>query len=177
MKNNIISISTLFFLGVLLMLIPACQEGISVQADYTDDAFAHIDEHGGTWTPVLLDAPDQVAIPEPADIQSAEYLAELAEVKALTSGVSGAQQSVIDYWTNNPILRWNEIALALIAKYNLIPGPNPDGTYTLPTPGNPAGPPAFPFAHPPYAVRALAYLSVAQFDGLISAWHYQQLYQ
>jgi hypothetical protein len=43
----------------------------------------------------------------------------------------------------------------------------------LPNPANPQGPPVFPFAHPPYTSRALAYLSVAQFDGLVAAWHYK----
>ncbi len=87
--------------------------------------------------------------------------------------MSSADVKAVTYWTQNPIIRWNEIGLELIAKYNLIPGPNSDGTYTLPNPSSPEGPPAFPFAHPPYAVRALAYLSVAQFDGLVSAWHHK----
>jgi hypothetical protein len=43
----------------------------------------------------------------------------------------------------------------------------------LPNPANPEGPPLFPFAHPPYASRALAYMSVVQFDGLITAWQYK----
>lgn len=92
------------------------------------------------------------------------------------NSITGKQKKDITYWTNNPLIRWNEIALELIAKYNLIPGPNPDGTYTLPDPTNPDGPPPFPFAHPPYACRALAYMSVAQFDGLITAWNYKFQY-
>jgi len=66
--------------------------------------------------------------------------------------------------------------LELAAKYNLIPGPNADGTYTLPNAQNPEGPPPFPFAHPAYTSRMLGYLTVAQFDGLISAWHYKYQY-
>jgi hypothetical protein len=138
--------------------------------------FSTTDELGGNWTPVLLTAPDQIAIVPPSDITSAEYLAELAELKSLVSNLSQQQEEAVKYWTNNPILRWNEIALELVAKYNLIPPPNPDGTYTLPSPANPQGPPPFPFSHPPYTSRMLAHLSVAQFDGLISAWHYKQTY-
>src|SRR5690606_26453409 len=45
-----------------------------------------------------------------------------------------------------------------------------------PSAANPNGLPSFPFAHPPYAIRALAYLSVTQFDGLITAWRYKYTY-
>lgn len=47
----------------------------------------------------------------------------------------------------------------------------------MPNPQNPGATPNFPFAHPPYAVRALAYLSVAELDGLITAWHYKYAFQ
>nr|MCU0326154.1 phosphatase PAP2 family protein [Spirosomataceae bacterium] len=36
--------------------------------------------------------------------------------------------------------------------------------------------PKFPFANPPYTARALAYLSVAQYDALVAAWHYKYKY-
>src|SRR5690606_7143011 len=116
---------------------------------------------------------DQIEVPVPEEVSSAAYQAELSAMKSALSSQTGAQRAAIEYWTNNPAIRWNEIALELIAKYNLIPGPNEDDTYTLPNPANPDGPPSFPFAHPPYACRALAYLSVAQYDGLITAWHYK----
>ncbi|MDZ7649023.1 MAG: hypothetical protein U5K54_18685 [Cytophagales bacterium] len=117
--------------------------------------------------------PEQISIGTPSDVSSIAYQAELAQLKAETSNLSGSQRNAVEYWTNNPIIRWNEIALDLAVKYNLIPGPNADGTYTLPNPATPQGPPPFPFAHPPYTCRMLAYLSVAQFDGLITAWHYK----
>ena len=157
-------------------MLAGCEEDLPTQAEYADYAFSKNDPTGGQWVPVLLSSNEQIQIDVPTDILSAEYLAELADVKAAASGRTGQQQAAVEYWTNNPVLRWNEIALELIAKYNLIPGPNDDGTYTLPNPANPGGIPNFPFAHPPYAVRALAYLSVGQFDGLITACHYQFLY-
>lgn len=143
---------------------------------YSSYGFSDLDEDAGTWTPILLTSADQPVIGTPDDVSSATYLAELEDLKDASSKLSDKQKKAVKYWTNNSIIRWNEIALELIAKYNLIPGPNADGTYTLPDPNNPDGPSPFPFAHPPYAVRALAYLSVAQFDGLISAWHYKYLY-
>lgn len=170
---------TLSFLVVCLsmMFVISCDRDLPVNLRYTHYDFSSLDPNGGSWSTVLLDAPDQIAIPEPADVNSAEYQAELADLKDAMTGLSSQQRSAIAYWTNNPAIRWMEIAMDLVAKYNLIPGPNPDGTYTLPSPANPAGPPPFPFAHPAYSSRAYAYMTVAQFDGLIAAWHYKFQYE
>lgn len=166
------------FVGATLCLWFAisCDRDLPVNLSYTHYDFATLDENGGNWTPTLLSAPDEIAIPVPSETNSAEYQSELADMKDAMANLSSSQRNAVDYWTNNPAIRWMEIAMDLVAKYNLIPGPNPDGTYTLPSPANPAGPPPFPFAHPAYSSRAYAYLSVAQFDGLISAWHYKYLY-
>lgn len=163
-------------LAACALLVLACEKDLPTQADYSDYRYERLDENGGAWKPVLLTSPDQIALPAPADVASAAYQDELAAVRAAAANRSGEQEAAVAYWTNNPVFRWNEIALELIAKYNLIPGPNDDGSYTLPDPANPGNTPNFPFAHPPYAVRALAYLSVAQFDGLIAAWHYKFRY-
>lgn len=154
----------------------SCENDLPIELQYSSYQYAKLDETGGTWKPILLSGPDQIIIPTPDAVNSTAYQAELTSLKSMASNLTSDQQSVVNYWTNNPILRWNEIALELVSKYNLIPGPNPDGTYTLPNPANPEGPPAFPFAHPPYACRMLAYLSVAQLDGLITAWHYKYTY-
>jgi hypothetical protein len=74
-------------------------------------------------------------------------------------------------------LRWNEILRELVAKHNLPPYQNPDGTYPFPSANNPLAYPQFPFANPPYAARAYAYVSAAQYDALVAAWYYKQLYQ
>ena len=34
----------------------------------------------------------------------------------------------------------------------------------------------FPFANPPYAARAYAYVAAAQYDALVAAWYYKKLY-
>ncbi len=174
MKNitNLLLIFTLLAVGVFT----SCEKDLPTQADYSGYTFASLDENGGTWTPVLLSSADQISIPAPDDVTSSTYLDELDALKTTTANLTGDQRAAVAYWTNNPGLRWNEIALELIAKYNLIPGPNEDGSYTLPNPNNPGGTPPFPFSHPPYAVRALAYLGVAQFDGLITAWHHKYQY-
>ncbi len=160
----------------LILLVTACDKDLPTLYKFEAYEFASSDMDGGNWTPVLLSSGSDITIPEPESVNSDAYLQELEELKEAMATRTEAESQAVDFWTQNPVIRWNEIALELIAKYNLIPGPNADGTYTLPNPSNPDGPPAFPFAHPPYAVRALAYLSVAQYDGLISAWHYKYTY-
>lgn len=172
MKNKYIFI--VLTLGLLFGL--SCEKELLTQADYTDYAFAGIDEKGGSWKPILLSGASQIVIPAPKDVTSDEYKTELNNVKLAMSTLNTAQREKIAYWTNNPILRWNEIALDLASKYNLIPEPNADGSYPAPDAANPGKYPLFPYSHPPYTCRALAYLSVAQFDGLISAWNYKFKY-
>jgi membrane-associated phospholipid phosphatase len=74
------------------------------------------------------------------------------------------------------VLRWNEIMMALVSRYNLPPAPTATNTYPVPDANNPFADPQFPFANPPYAARAYSYVSVAQFEALKAAWHYKFLY-
>lgn len=170
MKNNILRI---FGTCLCLLAVASCEEELPRYAQFSAYEYAGLDENGGSWTPVLLSSADQIVIDAPEDIGSATYQSELAAVKAATGQLSDNQRKMVDYWTNNPIIRWSEIASELTSKYNLIPGPNADNTYTLPNPATPDGPPPFPFAHPAYGCRALAYLTVAQMDALIATWHYK----
>lgn len=170
MKNKNIK---LIYSVFALLFLSSCEKELPTYYNFQGYEFATREPDGGTWTPILINSGDEISIPAPEPATSASYLQEIEDLKVEMARMSEADASAVTYWTQNPIIRWNEIALELIAKYNLIPGPNDDGSYTLPNPSNPNGPPAFPFAHPPYAVRALAYLSVAQFDGLISAWHHK----
>ncbi len=173
MRNKLV-ISFTFICGMAAFV--SCEKDLPTYLEYKDYSYSSADENGGTWQPILIDDGAAIPIEAPEDISSQGYQAEILALKASMVEIDASQKRALDYWGNNAVVRWNEIALELIAKYNLIPGPNDDGTYTLPNPSNPNGPPSFPFAHPPYACRALAYLSVAQFDGLITAWHYKYLY-
>jgi len=60
-----------------------------------------------------------------------------------------------------------------MAKYNLPPYQNADGTYPIPSSANPFSYPFFPFSNPPYAARAYAYVSAAQYDALVACWYYK----
>jgi hypothetical protein len=172
----------IFVLPVILSFIAmtvtfqSCQEDLPTNFDFDPYEFASLDENGGTWVPNLLSSSAQVPIPAPTDATSPEYLAELATLKSISAQLTGEQQTAVDYWGGDGLIRWNEIARELSAKYNLTPAPNPDGSYPAPDPANPANYPLFPFAHPPYSCRALAYWSAAQYDALISVWHYKYQY-
>lgn len=173
MKNLKISYLILIFLPVISS---SCLEETPTFYEFNDYEFENLDENGGSWATILVTDPTQINISQPEITSSASYQSELTLLKQQMSGLSSSEKQAVQYWSSNPVLRWNEIALELAAKYNLIPGPNADGTYTLPNPASPVGPPPFPFAHPPYTSRMLAYLSVAQFDGLVVAWHYKYQY-
>lgn len=173
MKQNILLL--LVFCGAILFSSCDTHE-MPRHAKFSAYEFSKLDEDGGSWKPVILTSGEQIVVPAPTDVNSVEYQNELAAVKSLQSNLTNKQKEAVNYWTNNPLIRWNEIALELAAKYNLIPGPNADGTYTLPNPAKPEGPTPFPFAHPAYTSRALAYLSVAQFDATITAWNYKYQY-
>jgi hypothetical protein len=136
---------------------------------------ASVDATGGTWRTVVLNSATDVSIPAATTTGSAEYLLEIGQIVQLQQNISGADRALIDQWKGSGILRWNEKMRELVAKYNLPPEPNPDGTYPAPSAANPGALPQFPFANPPYASRAYAYLSVAVYDALVACWHYKFL--
>jgi hypothetical protein len=172
MKN---SNSLYYFLLICCvpLVFQACEDEQPSYIAFDPYEYASLDEDGGTWTPNLMTSVTQVGIPAPTDATSTEFLAEVAAVKAATTSLTGDQQSAIEYWGGDGLIRWNEIARELSAKYNLAPSPNADGSYPAPDPMNPGNYPLFPFAHPPYSSRMFAYWSAAQYDALIATWHYK----
>ncbi|MFN3666386.1 MAG: phosphatase PAP2 family protein [Sediminibacterium sp.] len=136
----------------------------------------NIDLNAGTWKPVLLTAPTEFAVSAPVAVNTPGYIAELNEIKGYQQSISEAQRKQVEYWGAGSVLRWNELMRELVAKYNLPPYQNADGTYPFPSANNPFAYPLFPFANPPYAARAYAYIAAAQYDALVAAWHYKKLY-
>ncbi len=151
----------------------SCEEDIPNYISFPQYIWSDSDANGGNWKTVVLTSNEQVALTDPNAPGTDAYKAELLALKSLTNSLSADQKSKAEYWSNNPILRWNEISRELSAKYNLAPAPNPDGTYSVPSAATPDKYPLFPFAHPPYSCRAFAYLAVGQFDAMVSAWHYK----
>lgn len=134
------------------------------------------DLDAGEWKLVLLSRPDTFAVAAPAAPGTPEYTGYLNEIKGYQQKLSGNQMNNIRYWAAGGVLRWNETMRELVAKYNLPPYQNSDGTYPAPNAADPFNYPMFPFANPPYAARAYAYISAAQYDALVACWYYKKLY-
>ncbi|MCF1716448.1 phosphatase PAP2 family protein [Flavihumibacter sp. RY-1] len=160
---------------VTLFLLAACSKEIS-QRSLPDFEPASLDQNGSNWKPILLAAPTEILIEEPLAVNSAVYQQELTEIQDLQRSISSTDKKSIEKWKNSGIIRWNEIARELVAIYNIPPEANPDGTYPAPNAQNPGVYPKFPFANPPYASRAYAYLQVALYDAMVTTWHYKFKY-
>ena len=159
-----------------LILVASCDQSISPTEALPPLEAASLDANAGTWGMIVMTGPTQIAVAAPTAVTSAAYLAEVQAVKTAQSFLTSAQRRTIAYWSGGGMLRWNQFARELVARYNLPPAPRPDGTYPAPDAENPFGDPNFPFANPPYAARAYSYLSAAQYDALKAAWHYKFQY-
>src|SRR5271154_1048177 len=155
----------------------SCNKSISNVTDNTAPLNpANEDLNAGTWKTVLLTRPDTFAVAAPAATNSPAYVADLNEIKGYQHSLSSDDEQKIKYWSAGGVLRWDEVMRDLVAKYNLPPYQNIDGTYPIPSSTNPFAYPFFPFSNPPYAARAYAYVSAAQYDALVACWYYKQLY-
>nr|WP_295930119.1 phosphatase PAP2 family protein [uncultured Dyadobacter sp.] len=135
-----------------------------------------LEQNAGTWKTYVLASSAEIAVAEPQAITTDYYKTELKKLKETADAITPQQREQVNYWGAGAVYRWNEIARELSARYNTPPASTPDGKYPLPDAANPLKDPKFPFANPPYAARAMAYLSVAQYDALVSAWNYKFKY-
>ena len=163
-------LSTFIYILAIALITISCNKRIE---EYNQNFEAlnpsNIDLNAGNWKPIVITSNANFPLPAPSDVTSANYKAELVELKTLSSNLSAEQKSIINYWKVGSVLRWNEIIRELVAKHNLPPYQNPDNTYPVPSAANPFAYPEFPFSNPPYAARAYAYVSCAQYDALIFA--------
>jgi PAP2 superfamily len=172
------SVHKLLFLVLALLAITvvSCDKTIE-EPQRVGYVPASVDEKAGSWKTYILTNPGEVTLATPASVSSAAYLAELTDLKSKAANLSLAQQEAVVYWGAGAAYRWNEIARELAARYNTPPASNADGKYPVPDAANPLADPKFPFANPPYTARMLAYLSVAQYDALVSAWSYKYVFK
>jgi membrane-associated phospholipid phosphatase len=134
------------------------------------------DANAGTWKPILLTAANEFPCASPIATTSPDYILQLNEIKSFQNQITTEERRLVEYWGAGAVLRWNEIMRELVALHNLPPYQNADGSYPFPNANNPLAYPTFPFANPPYAARAYAYLSAAQYDACVSAYFYKQQY-
>jgi hypothetical protein len=164
--------------AALLLSVCSCQKEISDRT-YNLPALlvSNSDTTAGSWQPVLLSRPDSFVVVAPVATSSPLYAADLIEIKTLQQNISSDQAAAIRYWAAGGVLRWNEIMRGLVAKYNLPPVNNTDSSYPIPSSTNPLAYPLFPFSNPPYAARAYAYVSAAQYDALVACWYYKMKFR
>lgn len=174
-KILIVTISTLIIIS--FPFIYSCNKNVTNRtADLPALNPSSTDMNAGTWKTMLLTRPDTFAVAAPIAVTAPNYIAELNEVKGYQKNATDEQLAKVKYWSAGGVLRWNEILRGLVAKYNLPPYQNPDGTYPIPSANNPFAYPLFPFANPPYAARAYAYVTAAQYDALVACWYYKNKY-
>jgi membrane-associated phospholipid phosphatase len=138
---------------------------------------SNLDVAAGSWKTFILASSTDVVVAAPKLATDAAYLKEIDSLKTVViPALTSAQKTAIQYWGAGAVLRWNEIGRELAARYNQPPAANAAGVYPVPNAADPLADPRFPFANPPYTARALAYLSVAQYDALVSAWKYKYQY-
>lgn len=165
----------IFFLLFIAAFFSACNKNIEQRAVPNFDP-ASIEAAGGAWKTVLLTNSGEVTVPAPDATGSASYQSEVANIIQLQTSLTASDKKSIDDWSGSGIIKWNAMASKLVARYNIPPEANPDGTYPAPNAANPGAYPKFPFANPPYASRAYAHLSVALYDALVSCWKYKFQY-
>ena len=177
MKNNIFTHLAKYVLGTLLIVFVSCDDEIIERNQlYPQLNPINPDVSAGTWTPILLSSANEFSLDAPLANTSSAYKAEINEIKSYQANLTSEQQRIIDYWSVGGVLRWNEIMQTLVARHNRPPYQNEDGSYPTPSAANPFANPQFPFSNPPFAARAYAYVSAAQYDALVATWHYKQLY-
>jgi PAP2 superfamily len=177
MKNNIQKTAYTTLLALFLACTYSCSEDI-IERNEQFQALnpTNTDDLAGTWKTFLLTAPNEFPLDAPVATNTPAFTREINEIKSYQVNISEDQKRIIKYWSAGGVLRWNEIMRTLVARHNLPPYQNEDGTYPAPSAANPFANPQFPFSNPPYAARAYAYVSAAQYDAMVATWYYKKLY-
>jgi hypothetical protein len=166
------------YLYLMIILFASCNKGvIGINELYPALDPKGKDVNAGDWKTIQAFNKIDFQPVTPIDVTSLTYKTQLNDIINLQSKMTEEDIDNLNYWGAGAVLRWNEILRELVAKYNLAPVNNPDGTYPIPSATNPLAYPYFPFANPPYAARAYAYVSVAQYDALVTAYHWKANYQ
>ncbi len=175
MKKQLLYMIPAILLGVAIFGSSCNKDIVDRNSLYPALAPGSLDLNADTWKPVLVTDVSVLNIAAPDAVTSPAYIADINEIKAFQRNLNDDQKASIKYWSAGAVLRWNEILRQLVAKHNVAPYQNPDGTYPAPNSANPFNYPEFPFSNPPYAARAYAYVIAAQYDALLAAWHFKTL--
>ena len=86
---------------------------------------------------VINRRPTDVAVAAPIATNTPDYIAQVNEIKSWQANLTNEEKAIVKYWSAGAVLRWNEILRELVAKYNLPPYQNADGTYPVSNATNP----------------------------------------
>ncbi|HPI12927.1 MAG TPA: PA-phosphatase, partial [Catalimonadaceae bacterium] len=118
--------------------ITGCErEIISRNSEFEALNPANSDTGARFWKPVLLVSPDEFPVATPIAVTSPDYKLEMLEIKSWQNKMTQTERDQMKYWSAGVVLRWNEIMRELVAKYNLPPYENADGSYPIPNSANP----------------------------------------
>ncbi|GAB3784330.1 hypothetical protein GCM10028818_43790 [Spirosoma horti] len=157
-------------LSTLLIWAGGCKEPTIDEGILPFTAPGSPDADGGNWRTIVLKSVADVTVPQPTAITSDAYQKELSDIKNGLLSANPEQNTAVNYWAAGGVLRWNQIARQLVAKYNTPPGyDNATGQVVTSDAAN-------PYAGSPYAARVYALLSVAQYDALVVAWRAKYQY-
>jgi PAP2 superfamily len=163
-------------LSISVFTLISCEKTITDPV-ITAQLPTNADLTAGSWKTYVLTNSSEVIVAAPKAATDAAYLKELDSLKSkILPVITPENKKAVAYWGAGSVYRWNEIARELAARYNVPPASNAEGKYPVPDAANPLADPKFPFANPPYTARALAYLSVAQYDALVTANFYKAKY-
>ncbi len=182
MAVKIITMKKIFlFISMITVTVIALFNSCSKKINEANMAYPMLnpvkaDANAGTWKPILLTSASEFSCAAPIATSSPDYILQLNEIKSFQNSITNEEKDLVNYWGAGAVLRWNEIMRELVAKHNVPPYQNPDGTYPIPSANNPLAYPLFPFSNPPYAARAYAYLSAAQYDACVAGYYYKSLY-
>lgn len=158
----------LFVIYVLVLFI-SCSKDVEERVIPAFEPIG-LDEKAGTWKTIHISKSSDIPVAVPDVVTSNSYALEIDAIFTRQQKLNTSDQILIQKWKGSGVIKWNEVARELVAKYNLPPEPNADGTYPVPSAANPGANPKFPFANPPYASRAYAYLHTAIHDALVVVW-------
>ncbi len=172
-----ITMKKIYVCILIVTMFSSCSKDITeTNLEYSALQPISIEANAGTWRPILLTGPTEFSVAAPVATTTPDYVAQVNEIKSHQASITNAEKKAVKYWSAGAVLRWNEIMRELVAAHNVPPYQNTDGTYPIPSAANPLAYPTFPFANPPYAARAYAYVAAAQYDALVAAWYYKSLY-
>jgi hypothetical protein len=161
---------------IALVAVSSCSKDVDERV-VPEFESTSLDSTGGAWKTIHLASSSEINISAPEAISSPAYKAELDQIVSLQQSMSTEDSRIINTWKNSGVIKWNEVARELVSVYNIPPEANADGTYPVPSAANPGAYPKFPFANPPYASRAYAYLHTAMYDALVTVWKYKFQYK